>query len=129
MDENLQDLLASPTLHRLRLFTYLIPVFGMVPAVWTMTQGKRDRQYRPISRLALGLGSLWLLGYFGLNSALSPSESGMSAQMSLMLIQTVFTSGYFVLCLGLMVRLWKQRATGLSDLSQSLKVLSAKSLP
>jgi hypothetical protein len=33
MDDNLQEVLTSPTLNRLWLFAYLIPVFGMVPAV------------------------------------------------------------------------------------------------
>lgn len=124
MDDNLQEVLTSPTLNRLWLFAYLIPVFGMVPAIWTLTQPKSDRRYRAMSRLAASLGGAWLLGSVAFNSALPASESGMSTQMSLMLINSVFTSGYFVLSLGLMVRLWKRQPSDLPSFSQSLKLLT-----
>jgi uncharacterized membrane protein YeiB len=124
MDDNLQEVLTSPTLNRLWLFAYLIPVFGMVPAVWTLTQGKSDRRYRAMSRLTLSLGGAWLLGSVVFNSALSASESGMSTQMSLMLINSVFTSGYFVLSLALMVRLWKRKPSDLPSFSESLKLFT-----
>jgi uncharacterized membrane protein YeiB len=127
MDDNLQDVLTSSTLNRLWLFAYLIPVFGMVPAVWTLTQPKSDRRYRAMSRLALSLGGVWLLGCIGFNSALSGSESGMSTQMSLMLINSVFTSSYFVLSLGLMVRLWKRQSSDLPSFSQSVKLFTKPS--
>jgi hypothetical protein len=124
MDDNLQEVLTSPTLNRLWLFAYLIPVFGMVPAVWTLTQGKSDRRYRAMSRLTLSLGGVWLLGTVVFNSALSASESGMSTQMLLMLVNSVFTSSYFVLSLGLMVRVWKRQPADLPSFSQSLKLFS-----
>jgi hypothetical protein len=124
MDDNLQEILTSPTLNRLWLFAYLIPVFGMVPAVWTLTQGKSDRRYRAMSRLTLGLGGVWLLGTVVFNSALSASESGMSTQMLLMLVNSVFTSSYFVLSLGLMVRVWKRQPADLPSFNQSLKLFS-----
>jgi hypothetical protein len=124
MDDNLQEVLTSPTLNRLWLFAYLIPVFGMVPAVWTLTQGKSDRRYRAMSRLTLSLGGVWLLGALVFNSALSTGESGMSTQMLLMLVNSVFTSGYFVLSLGLMVRVWKRQPADLPSFSQSLKLFS-----
>jgi hypothetical protein len=123
MDDNLQEVLTSPTLNRLWLFTYLIPVFGMVPAVWTLTQGKSDRKARAISRLALNLGAAWVLGTLVFNAALTPSESGMSSQMLLMLVNSVFTSSYFVLSLALMVRLWKRQSSDQPSFNQSLKLL------
>jgi hypothetical protein len=124
MDDNLQEVLTSPTLNRLWLFAYLIPVFGMVPAVWTLTYRKSDRRYRAMSRLTLSLGGVWLLGSIVFNSALSSSDSGMSTQMLLMLINSVFTSSYFVLSLGLMVRVWKRQPADLPGFSQSLKYFS-----
>jgi uncharacterized membrane protein YeiB len=124
MEDNLQEVLTSPTLNRLWLFAYLIPVFGMVPAVWTLTQGKSDRRYRAVSRLTLSLGGAWLLGSIVFNSALSANESGMSTQMSLMLINSVFTSSYFVLSLALMVRLWKRQPSDLPSFSESLKLFT-----
>jgi hypothetical protein len=124
MNDNLQEVLTSPTLNRLWLFAYLIPVFGMVPAAWTLTQSKSDRRYRAISRLTLSLGGVWLLGSIIFNSALSSSESGMSTQMLLMLINSVFTSSYFVLSLGLMVRVWKRQPADVPSFGQSLKYFS-----
>jgi hypothetical protein len=124
MNDNLQEVLTSPTLNRLWLFAYLIPVFGMVPAAWTLAQSKSDRRYRAISRLTLSLGGVWLLGSIIFNSALSSSESGMSTQMLLMLINSVFTSSYFVLSLGLMVRVWKRQPADLPGFSQSLQHFS-----
>jgi hypothetical protein len=121
-DDNLQDILTSPTLNRLWLFTYLIPVFGMVPAVWTLTRRGRDRRYRPVSRLALRLGGMWLLGTLVFNSALSATnENGMSAQMTLLLLNSLFTSSYFVVSLGLMARLLKRQSA--ESFSNSLKLL------
>jgi hypothetical protein len=124
MDDNLQEVLTSPTLNRLWLFTYLIPVFGMGPAVWTLMRGKGDRKSRAMSRLALNLGVAWMLGTLVFNAALPPSESGMSSQMLLMLVNSVFTSSYFVLSLALMVRLWKRQSSDQPSFNQSLKLLT-----
>lgn len=123
-NDDLQDILTSPTLNHLWLFTYLIPVFGMVPAVWTLTRRGGDRRYRAMSRLALTLGGGWVVGSIVFNTALSGTdESAMSAQLSLLLINSLFTSSYFVLSIGLMARLWKRP----SDFSRSLKLLTKPS--
>jgi hypothetical protein len=125
-DDSLKDILNSPILNRLWLFAYLIPVFGMVPAVWTLLQHKGDRRYRAVSRLALGMGGAWLVGCVMFSSAFAAtSESGAGTQISLLLINSLFTSGYFVLSLGLMTRLLKRNAA--EDLNKSIKLLTKPS--
>ncbi|NJM74603.1 MAG: hypothetical protein HC852_01170 [Acaryochloridaceae cyanobacterium RU_4_10] len=118
--DDVQDVLTSPALNRLILFAYLVPVFGMIPAAWTLTRGKSDRRHRSMSRLALTLGLVWGLGCLVFNtSGVSVGENGASAQMSMLLFNSVFTSGYFVTSLWLMVRLWKRQTLALPGLSST----------
>ncbi len=125
-DDSIKDILSSPTLNRLWLFVYLIPVFGMVPAVWTLLQHKGDRRYRAVSRTALATGGAWLIGCVIFSSAFSAmSESGAGTQVSLLLINGLFTSGYFLLSVGLMTRLLKRNAV--DDLNKSIKLLAKPS--
>jgi hypothetical protein len=116
--DDVQDVITSPALSRLVLFAYLVPVFGMVPAAWSLTRPKRDRRHRAMSRLALTLGLAWGLGCLVFNtSGMTVGENGASAQMSMLLLNSVFTSGYFVTSLWLMVRLWKRQSLALPALS------------
>jgi hypothetical protein len=116
--DDVQDVITSPALNRLVLFAYLVPVFGMVPAAWTLTRPKSDRCHRAMSRLALTLGLAWGLGCLVFNtSGMTVGENGVSAQMSMLLLNSVFTSGYFVTSLWLMVRLWKRQSLALPALS------------
>jgi hypothetical protein len=110
--DDVQDVITSPALNRLVLFAYLVPVFGMVPAAWTLTRPRSDRRHRAMSRLALTLGIAWGLG-----------ENGVSTQMSMLLLNSVFTSGYFVTSLWLMVRLWKRQTLALPGLNSIAKHL------
>jgi hypothetical protein len=116
--DDVQDVITSPALNRLVLFAYLVPVFGMVPAAWTLTRPKSDRRHRAMSRLALTLGLAWGLGCLVFNtSGMTVGENGVSAQMSMLLLNSVFTSGYFVTSLWLMVRLCKRQSLALPALS------------
>jgi hypothetical protein len=122
--DDVQEVLTSPAFSRLLLFLYLIPVFGMVPALWTMTYRKSDRRHRAISRLSLTLGLVWILGSVGFNTSLGlVGEDAVSAQVWMLLFNSVFSSGYFVACLGLMVRLWRKQGGDLSGFSEIAKYL------
>jgi hypothetical protein len=122
--DDVQEVLTSPTLNRLLLFTYLVPGFGMVPALWTLTRSKSDRRHRAMSRLALTLGSTWALGFLVFNaSGMMMGENGMSVQMTMLLLNSVFTSSYFVVSLWLMVRLWKRQTFDIPVLNSIAKHL------
>jgi hypothetical protein len=122
--DDVQEVLTSPALSRLLLFAYLIPVFGMVPALWTIAYRKSDRRQRVVSRLSLTLGLVWILGSVAFNTSLGlVGEDAVATQVWMLLFNSVFSSSYFVACLGLMVRLWKQQGGNLSGFNEITKYL------
>ena len=122
--EDVQDVLTSPTLSRLLLFTYMVPIFGMVPAAWTLTRRKSDRHHRNLSRLTMTLGLTWILGSFMFNASLGLiDENALSAQVWMILLNSVFSSSYFVVSLWLMMRLWKRQSLDLPGFSSIAKHL------
>ncbi|MGB8698563.1 MAG: hypothetical protein WCD18_04030 [Thermosynechococcaceae cyanobacterium] len=122
--DDVQDVLSSPTLNRLWLFTYLIPVFGMLPATWTLTRRTSNRHHRSMGRLAFTLGMTWVFGSLILTSALgSAGENGPSAPLSLLFLNSLLTSGYFVVSLWLMLRLSKHQTLDLPGLNRIAKHL------
>lgn len=108
----------NPTLDRLLLYVYFVPIFGLVPAVWTISRRQGDRQHRQMSRLSVALGGAWLLGMTLLSW---PSEG--NPQLSMMLLNSALTSGYFLTALWLMRRLWKRQSVQLPGLSAIAKYL------
>jgi hypothetical protein len=122
--EDVQDVLSSPALSRLLLFTYMVPVFGMVPAAWTLTRKKSDRHYRNLSRLTMTLGLTWVLGSLIFNTSLGMiDENAISVQIWMTLFNSVFSSSYFVVSLWLMMRLWKRQSLDLPGFSSIAKHL------
>ncbi len=109
---------ASPALRRMGLFVYLVPVMGAVPALWTLSKSKGDRQQRYVSRLSVTLASSWLLGY----TLLGIGNSG-GHTLWLLILSSLLTSGYFLTSLWLMAQLWRRKQLwlpGLSALSRRL---------
>jgi hypothetical protein len=85
-------------LQRLRLCLYLIPVLGAIPSLWVVTQaGKDSSQVRSIARRSILLTGSWLLIY-GLLwwSGLQSSEL---ISLRLLYLNSLLTSGYFIICL------------------------------
>lgn len=113
-------------LQHLQLFIYLIPIFGFFPALWTLYRHQGSREQQKVSRLVVTLAVIWLLGY-----SLLAMEAGQTAQLlslRISLINTLFTSGYFLVCLGLMVRLWQRKSTRLPVISQIAEGVVRKKL-
>ncbi|MEN9217761.1 MAG: hypothetical protein Q6J33_01990 [Gloeomargarita sp. DG_2_bins_126] len=105
---------------RLRLLFYLLPVVGLAPAVWNLlTNQSRSRPERDLSRSVITLTGLWLLTYV-LLGGLAQQES---LAVPALLVNSLITSGYFILQLGLMVRVWRGqslRLPGLASLTRRL---------
>lgn len=124
MIEDVEDVLTSPTLSRLLLYTYLVPVFGMIPAAWTLTRRKSDRHHRHISRLAMTLGLTWILGSLLFSTSLGiMDDNAVSAQIWVTLFNSVFSSSYFVVTLWLMLRLGQRQRIELPGFSSVAKHL------
>ncbi len=107
------DPLENQDLIRLQLFIYLVPVLGFFPALWTLYRRQGTREQQVVSRLSVTLAFSWLLGYI-LLSASVPSEFW---TLRLLFMNSLLTSGYFLVSLGLMVRLWQRKSPRLPGIS------------
>jgi hypothetical protein len=115
---------SSPDLERLLLLLYLIPVFGVVPSIWVLAKRNSNQAQRATSRLSVTLATTWLLGYALLNlGAMAGGSELNSLGSSLMLFNTLLTSGYFVGSVALMLRVWQKQplqVPGLSNIAKHL---------
>lgn len=100
---------------RLQLFLYLVPVVGFFPALWTLYRGQGTRQQKNLSRLVVTLALGWLLGYMLLGAGANASES---LSLPLLITSSLFTSGYFLVNLWLMVQLWRRKTLRLPIVSK-----------
>jgi len=122
--EDSRDVIENRTLKRLFLFIYLIPVFGVVPALWTLSRRDSDRKQREVSRVATLIGLAWLIGTLCLTSGVAvSSENAQGMGISLLLFNSVLTSGYFLSSLWLMVRVWRRQSLDLPGLKRITKYL------
>ncbi|HAX89648.1 MAG TPA: hypothetical protein DCY91_26180 [Cyanobacteria bacterium UBA11370] len=109
------DRLENPELHHLQLLLYLLPVIGFFPALWTLYRRQGTREQQVASRLSVTLAFGWLLGYILLLSGAQLSEFW---SLRLLFINTMLTSSYFLVSIGLMVRLWQRKSPRLPWISQ-----------
>ncbi len=105
-----------------QLAFYLIPIVGTIPAAWTLYRGQGSPQQRSVSRLSIMLALSWLIAYSLLgisgNMTASPVWS-----LRLLYLDGLITSGYFVSCLVLLIRLGRgatPKLLGLSTLANYL---------
>ncbi len=110
MSASLNNPEAKKDVKDLMLLFYLMPVFGVGPAMWTLSQPDRSPKEKALSRLAIKLMLAWFAGTVALDVGV---ENVDALKLPLLIISSVFTSGYFVLNLGLMLRLWQGRAIDL----------------
>ncbi|HBE56473.1 MAG TPA: hypothetical protein DEG17_10390 [Cyanobacteria bacterium UBA11149] len=109
------DTLNNKELKRLQMMIYLLPVIGFFPALWTLYHRNGTPKEQAISRLSITLAFTWLLSYILLWSGGSLSEFW---SLRLLFINSMLTSGYFLVSLGLMVRLWQGKSARLPWISQ-----------
>jgi hypothetical protein len=112
--------LENEDLRRLQLYVYLVPMIGFFPALWTLYRRSADRRQRIVSRLAVTLALLWMGGSVLLTVGVQTSES---FNLPLLLVHGLWTSGYFLISLGLMVRLWRGKKPRLPIVSRLSDIL------
>ena len=118
---------SNQTERHLKLWIYLLPVVGVIPAIWTLYLSKRDREtcregknslyishisqktnheQQKVSRLSVTLILAWLSSY----SLLSLGAANTSGIMAFRFLYTnaLLTTGYFVVCTVLMFGLNKK---------------------
>ena len=119
------DPFENPELNHLELYIYLTPVIGFFPALWTLYRHQGSREQLAVSRLAVTLAFSWLLGYILLGAGADAWESW---QLPLLLTNSLLTSGYFVVSIWLMIRLWQRQPLRLPVISRIADRLVRKHL-
>ena len=99
---------------QLQLWIYLLPVVGVVPAIWTLYRAEQlkdnvtvhcDRfelRQRKVSRVSINLALAWLICYCSLSLS-ADSVSGIES-FRLLYANALITTGYFLTCTFLMLR-------------------------
>ncbi|MBM0741460.1 hypothetical protein JOY44_07505 [Phormidium sp. CLA17] len=115
MPVNKDNSLDGPEAKRFQLFWYLVPVIGFFPALWTLYYRQGGKQRQELSRTVVTLTIAWLLGYVLLGVGAEASES---LSLTLLVTNSLMTSGYFVTNLWLMVRLLQRKSVRLPIISK-----------
>lgn len=97
------------------LFFYLIPIIGFFPSLWTLYRGRGSREQLAVSRLSITLAGSWLLGYLLLGFGAETSEF---LTLRLLVLNTLLTSGYFLVSIWLIVRLSSHKSVRLPGFSR-----------
>lgn len=103
-----------------QLLLYLIPVVGFFPSLWTLYRRQGNREQVAVSRLSITLALLWVLGYLLLITGAATSDF---FSLRLLILNSFFTSGYFLVSVWLILRMIQgksQRLPGLSNLAERL---------
>lgn len=97
------------------LFFYLIPIIGFFPSLWTLYRRRGSREQLAVSRLSITLAGSWLLGYLLLGVGAETSEF---LTLRLLVLNTLLTSGYFLVSIWLIVRLSSHKSVRLPGFSR-----------
>lgn len=117
--------LENSYINRQELFLLVTPILGFFPAVWILFRQKASMEHRAVSRLIVTLTLIWLLGNIFLQLG---AEIGESATITLLLINSLLTTSYFIISFGLMVRLWKKQPLWLPGISRIAEKVVGKHL-
>ena len=99
------NLVENQDIKHLQLYFYLIPVVGFFPALWTLYRRHGSREQQAVSRQAVTLALAWLAGYVLLEAGAEASEFS----LRLLFMDSLLTSGYFLVSIWLMVRLSQRK--------------------
>lgn len=122
---NNPDPLENPDLKRLQLFVLVTPVIGFFPALWTLYRHQGGPQQRAASRLTIILALSWLSGHILLEAGALSAESW---TLPLLIMSSVLTTSYFIIAVGLMVRIWKRQPLWLPGISHIAEQVLGKHL-
>lgn len=117
------DPLENPDLDRASLFVLIIPVIGFFPALWTLYRRQGSPERKAVSRLAITLAFSWLLGHILLEAGALSAET---RTLPMLLMSSLLTTSYFIVSLGLMVRLWKRQPLWLPGISRAAEQFLGK---
>jgi hypothetical protein len=87
----------------LKLMLYFMPVFGIIPALWSLNREDSTKSERNASRIAVKLALTWFASYMLFDVSAQNIEA-----LHVPLLLT--TSGYFVMNLWLVILLWQRKS-------------------
>jgi hypothetical protein len=119
------DPLENYALTRLQLFVIMTPFAGFFPALWMLYRRQGSPEHRSASRLAVLLALGWLAGHILLEAGAISAESW---TLPLLITSSVFTTTYFIVTMGLMVRIWKRQPLWLPGISRVAEEILGKHL-
>lgn len=100
----------------LKLWLYLLPIVGIIPSVWTLYRGKGNREQQKASRISIILMLLWLGSYCCLS--LGAEQASDLLAFRLLYTNALLTTGYFLTCTFLMLRLSKGNSPTLPKINK-----------
>lgn len=98
-----KDEIETKKLQKRQLAIYLLPVVGVLPALWTLYRTSANSEQKKASRLSIMLLLLWLISYISL--FMGAGQASDIFAFRLLYTNALLTTGYFVICFGLMFRL------------------------
>jgi nitrate reductase gamma subunit len=114
------DSLDRDEIRHLKLFLYLVPMFGVFPAMWTLYRRAGSRKERALSRFVIKFALGWLVTYGLLGASATTLENG---HLALLITASFLTSGYFLTNVWLMMRVWQRKSIGLPGIGKVGKLL------
>ncbi|MGF1489982.1 MAG: hypothetical protein ACFBSE_23085 [Prochloraceae cyanobacterium] len=121
-----RDLFAEKRLKRLKLFIHLIPAIGLIPSLWKLYRKQGDRQEKSIYRLSVNLGLTWLITYSLL--WLGAAQTSTVVTFRLLYLNGLLSSGYFLVCIILMIRVLQGKSISLPKMKQNKPEKSRKNI-
>ncbi|AFY44742.1 hypothetical protein [Nostoc sp. PCC 7107] len=101
-----------------QLLIYVIPVLGVLPSLWTLYRRQGSREQLRVSRQSITMTFTWLLAYLLLATGAASSEF---LALRLLILNSLITSGYFLVSIWLISRIIRgqsSRLPGLSNLAE-----------
>ncbi|BCL34737.1 hypothetical protein [Nostoc sp. MS1] len=108
------------TISKTQLILHLIPIIGFFPSLWAVYRRQGSREQLAVSRLSITLAFIWLLGYLLLATGAATSDL---FTLRLLILNSFFTSGYFLVSVWLVLRLLQSksyRLPGMSNLAERI---------
>ncbi len=94
-------------IRNLKLLLYFMPVFGIIPSLWSLSRTDSTKEERNISRVTVKLALTWFASYLLFDVGAGNSTA---FHIPLLLMSSLFTSSYFVLNLTLVILLWQRKS-------------------
>ncbi|MDH6059203.1 hypothetical protein NWP17_01885 [Chrysosporum bergii ANA360D] len=98
-----------------QFFWYFIPVMGFFLSLWTLYRHRGSREQLTMSRLSITLALTWLLGYLLL---LTGSVTSEFFTLRMLILNSFWTSGYFLVSFWLIIRVIQGKSHRLSGFSR-----------